>query len=202
MSKGASIFSVSHREAASEGDPISSRIYYVDSSDPRGELVDRAQISDADMQQIGRLMTALGRLRDAERTLLEASQAYMKLSEQDMRALHYLIVAQNEDTIATPGAIAQHLGISAASTTKLLNRLEAGGHIVREVHPADRRAFAIRVTPGTRDAAMSTMGRQQAKRIHSAARLTADEREMVTRFLDDMAREISVSAEDWAQQAQ
>ena len=87
----------------------------------------------------------------------------MKLSEQDMRALHYLIVAQNEDTIATPGAIAEHLGISAASTTEAVNRLEAGGHIVREVHPADRRSFAIEKRPrGDCDAAMSTMGRQQA----------------------------------------
>lgn len=174
-------------------------MYYAESSDPRGELVDRSNISPVDMAQIGELMTALGRLRDAERQLLEASQEYMKLSEQDMRALHYLIVAEHEGVIATPGAIAQHLGISAASTTKLLNRLESGNHIVRAVHPADRRAFAITVTPQTREAAMTTMGRQQAKRIHSAARLTADERDAVTRFLNDMAREISVSAEDWAQ---
>ena len=186
-----------HEPAA--GDPVSGRVYYVESADPRGELVDRSDLSADDMAQIGRLMTALGRLRDAERELLQASQAYMKLSEQDMRALQYLIVAEHEGVIATPGAVAGHLGISAASTTKLLNRLESGNHIVRAVHPADRRAFAITVTPKTREAAMATMGRQQAKRIHSAARLTADERDTVTRFLDDMAREISVSAEDWAE---
>lgn len=81
--------------------------------------------------------------------------------------------------------------------TKLLNRLEKGGHIVREVHPFDRRAFAIEVTPSTRTSAMQTVGKQHAKRFQSAARLTPEEREVVIRFFEDMTQELLLEGVDW-----
>ncbi|TVU61000.1 MarR family transcriptional regulator [Paenarthrobacter nitroguajacolicus] len=177
---------------------VSSGIYHLDSNDPHQELVDRSGLSDADIQQISDVMAALGRLREAEQRLSDASLRYMKLNQSDMRALHYLIVCANHDVIATPGAIAAHLHISTASTTKLLDRLERAGHITRHAHPSDRRALAIAITTETHEAAVRTVGRQQAKRFLAAARLTPAERETVMRFLDDMAQEIEVSEEAWA----
>ncbi|CAG7608192.1 MarR family winged helix-turn-helix transcriptional regulator [Leucobacter soli] len=178
-------------------DSIAAHLYEVDSSDPESVLVDRSELPQADIAQIGRLMTALADLRAAEQAVADASEAYMKLSRQDMRALHYLIVAKNRREVATPSMIAGHLGISAASTTKLLDRLEKGGHVVRRLHPTDRRAFAIEVTAETEDAAMRTVGRQHAKRFSSAARLTTEEREVVIRFLADMTAEIALTDAEW-----
>lgn len=66
-------------------------------------------------------------------------------------------------------------------------------------HPTDRRALAISITPETHQAAMQTVGRQQAKRFHAAARLTPAERDVVIRFLRDMAQEIAPGDESWAQ---
>lgn len=120
----------------------------------------------------------------------------MKLGATDMKALHFLIVARHTQTLATPGAIAQHLEISTASTTKLLDRLETGGHIVRAAHPSDRRALAITITNETYEAAVETVGRQQARRFYAAARLTEAEREVVIRFLKDMTQELQVD-DDW-----
>ncbi len=179
-------------------DPIAENLYDVEFSDPRSELVDRAHLSAEDVAQIGRLMKALSALREAEQRVSDASQRYMRLSAQDMRALHYLIVARNRGLVATPGMIAAHLGISAASTTKLLNRLERGGHVARQVHPSDRRAFAIVVTAETEAAAMRTVGRQQSKRFRAAAHLTAGERETVIRFLTDMTQDLSLDGAEWA----
>ncbi|NKF33888.1 MarR family transcriptional regulator, partial [Pseudomonas sp. BGM005] len=48
-------------------------------------------------------------------------------------------------------------------------------------------------------AAMDTVGKQQAKRFYSAARLTPAERDVVIRFLSDMADEIALKDEAWAQ---
>lgn len=172
-------------------DSIAENLYQVDSSDPASELIDRSHLSDAEIAQIGRLMNALAGLREAEEGVRAASEKYMRLSTQDMRALHYLIVAKHRDEVATPGMLAAHLKISAASTTKLLNRLERGGHIVRRVHPRDRRAFAIEVTPETRSTAMQTVGKQHAGRFHAAARLSSDEREVVIRFLHDMTQDMT-----------
>ena len=116
-----------------------------------------------------------------------------------MRALHYLMVAGRNDSVITPSALAAHLRISTASVTKMLDRLEGAGHIQRAPHPSDRRALAITITEATREVAMNTVGRLQAKRFHAAARLTAAERRAVIKFLDDMTEEISLRDEPWAQ---
>lgn len=178
-------------------DPVAAGLYDVNASDPHERLIDHSAMSKEDVGQIGQLMSALARLREAERTLTEASLEYMKLNENDMRALRYLIAAKNRGVLATPGAIAAHLRISTASTTKLLDRLEQGGHITRQPHPTDRRALAIAITPTTYDAALNTVGRQQAKRFHAAARLTPAERDAVIRFLDDMATGLVAGVDDW-----
>lgn len=180
-----------------EQSPLSN-IYDVKSSDPRSELIDRSGMDAADIAQIGRLMKALSTLRDAERAVGEASARYMALSAQDMRALHYLIVAGHSGEVVTPGMLGVHLKISPASVTKMLNRLEKGAHIIRKVHPVDRRAFALEVTEETRNEAMQTLGKHQARRFDSAKRLTWEEREVVIRFLEDMTRELSLTNVEWA----
>lgn len=174
-----------------------SNLYALDASDPDARLINREEYSAEEVQQIDNLMAALAGLRDAEQQLSDASQQYMQLGPTDMRALHFLIVAKNTDTIATPGAIALHLDISTASTTKLLDRLESGGHLERAPHPSDRRALAISITAETYEAAMETVGRQQAKRFHAAARLTATERDLVINFLQDMTNEITLREDQW-----
>lgn len=44
---------------------------------------------------------------------------------------------------------------------------------------------------------MRTLGAQHARRVDAARRLLPEEREVVTGFLEDMAREISVDGVDW-----
>lgn len=171
--------------------------YGVAENDPRSELLDISGVSSEDIAQISRLMEALGNLRDVERELSEASARYMKLNETDMRALHFLIVCENRGDLVTARDIAEHLGVSAASTTKLLDRLEKGGHVVRRPHPTDRRALQILITPQTRQSAYETVGRQQSRRFHSAARLGPQEREVVIRFLEDMAQELDIRNAHW-----
>ncbi len=188
---------IAHDQTPHGEDPISGRLYEVDASDPKSELVNRDGLSHLEITQIDTLMKALSALREEEQRISDASQRYMGLSALDMRALHYLIIAKHREEVVTPSMIANHLEISAASTTKLLNRLEQGGHIVRHVHPVDRRAFAIEVTPESRAAAMQTVGAQHAQRFHSAARLSAAERDVVIRFLTEMTRDISLDNASW-----
>lgn len=182
-----------HREAPSSLPPL----FSIDSSDRHHELIDRTGMDARDIAQIDALMAALSRLRAAEQALSEASLRYMKLGETDMRALHFLIVCENTGTLATPGAIAQSLEISSASTTKLLDRLERAGHIRRAPHPSDRRALVISIEPTTRASAIRTVGAQQARRVDAARRLAPAERDVVTAFLVDMASEISLDEAEW-----
>jgi len=175
-------------------------MFDLDSGDPRGEMIDRGDLSREEIVEIGELMNALGDLRTAEQRLAEASRRYMRLNDTDMRALHYLIVCGNRGEIATAGDIASHLRITSAATTKLLDRLERDGHVVREPHPHDRRAVAVRITEHTRASAMQTVGKQQARRFYAAARLSSAERQVVIRFLRDMTNELLHQPEPWPEQ--
>ncbi|RPF22353.1 MarR family transcriptional regulator [Myceligenerans xiligouense] len=155
--------------------------------DPDQEIVRRAGLDDSEVDAVVRVLEGLHRWRETERRMSEASSSYMKLGETDMRALRFIIATQNHGRIATPGAVAAHLGISSASTTKMLDRLAAGGHVRRLAHPTDRRSVAIEVTEETRRTARESVGRAHARRFDVAARLEPRERVIVARFLEDLA---------------
>lgn len=186
-------------QAARSASP-SWRLYDLASTDPDSVLTDRSGLSEADTRRIEDLMAAFAALRRVEDEVARASERYMKLKRTDMRALHYLIAAEHRGEIVTAGAVASHLGISTASTTKLLDRLERAGHITRHRHPTDRRKLAIRCTPATREVAMETVGRRHAGRFRAARRLSAAERETVIRFLEDTAHEMSLGDEHGARE--
>jgi DNA-binding MarR family transcriptional regulator len=160
--------------------------------DPSGRLVDLSELDDAELGQIVRVMNAMFRWREAEQRVGAASRRYMRLGETDMKAIRFAIVMADRGQNVTARDIADHLGISSASTTKLLDRLEAAGHIRRTRHPFDRRALAVVVNDDTRVAAEATVGREHARRFRVAAGLSPADREVVIRFLEAM----SVTSED------
>ncbi|WP_245570421.1 MarR family winged helix-turn-helix transcriptional regulator [Microbacterium luticocti] len=152
--------------------------------DPDRQLIDHAALGDADLAQTVRVLVGMSRWREAERALSARARTRMALNESDMEALRLLVAAKGESRLVTPGALAEHLGISTASTTKLLDRLEAAGHIERAPHPTDRRALVVRITDRTHERVRDEIGRTHAHRFEVAAALTPAERETVIRFLD------------------
>lgn len=156
--------------------------------DPGEEMVRWSGLPGEEVDQIVRLMVALRGWREAEERMSREHRRYMNMGETDMRALRYLIAAHHQAREVTPRALAAHLGISTASTTKLLDRLAQAGHVVRRPHPADRRSVLIDVSAATRRAAREGVGRQHARRFEAAVRLPPSEREAVIRFLQDLAR--------------
>lgn len=151
------------------------------------EFEDRSRLSPTELEQCMIVMESLRRWREADRSLSEASQRYMRLNENDMRAVRMLIHAQQQNRFVTPKDIAHEIGISSASTTKLVDRLEAGGHLIRAPHPSDRRTVCIEVTAETAHAARETIGRQHARRFHAAAAMSSEDRDAVIRFLNALA---------------
>lgn len=187
-----------HPESPSGEERVSRDLSELLHANDPATCLDRQRLSEAEVSEIAQLMNALARLRDAERALDEASRASLGLSVQEMRALRYLAAAAGRGDLVTPSRLAEGLGISPASTTKLLNRLERSGHISRELHPVDRRAIRIRVTPSTEALVRRSAGRQNARRATAAARLTQAERSAVTEFLDEISDGIDADRLAWA----
>lgn len=156
-------------------------------SDPDQREVDLTTVTADTVARVDDVMGAFAALTRSEENLRDASLRYMQLKAMDMRALHFLLESENRRQIVTPGALGVHLGITTASVTKLLDRLEQGGHLQRSPHPADRRALVISITPESRQAAGKSVGRQHARRFAVAASLSDEERDIVVRFLHEMS---------------
>lgn len=65
------------------------------------------------------------------------------LSHTEMLAIAYL--AQHGQLM--PATLGSWLGISSGAVTALAQRMEAGGHIVREPHPTDGRSILLKLAP-------------------------------------------------------
>ena len=154
--------------------------YFTDESD----LSDRSQLTAAEISESNAVMEALRQWREADRALAEASRRFMRLNDSDMRAIRMLIHAQRQGKLVTPKDVAAWVGISSASTTKLVDRLVAAGHLVRVPHPHDQRTLCIQVTEATARAAHESIGRQHARRFDAAAALSHDQRQAVIDFLE------------------
>lgn len=152
--------------------------------DPDHEVVHRDHLSAEVVAQTVSVLEAMSAWRELERSMSERARRYMHLGETDMRALRFLMAAQRHGIVATPTSIAAHLGISPAAATKLIDRLEAGGHIRRQADTDDRRRTSIEVTESTRSSARVSVGRSHARRFDAIASLSADDREAVLRFFD------------------
>ncbi len=155
--------------------------------DPTGTTVKHASLNPEDLDQVVAVLGALKAWRESEERLSLESRTYMKLNETDMKALRFIIAAKNSGVIVTAGMLSEHLQISTASVTKMLDRLQKADHITRTQHPDDRRAVVITITDATHIEARKTIGRRHGRRFEVAAALSPSERDVVIRFLSELA---------------
>lgn len=96
------------------------------------------------------LLRAIRSFGDAHDRMLGSIKKGMRMNITDVATLRLLIMREEAGEMVTPMQISKHLGISTASTTKLLDRLEASGHVARQPHPTDRRGRTVVLTDAAR----------------------------------------------------
>ncbi len=155
--------------------------------DPTGSYVSYSDLPPEELDQVVAVLTAIKTWRESEERTSLQSRSYMRLNETDMKALRFVIAAKNSGVLVTAGMLAEHLQISTASITKMLDRLEKASHITRAAHPGDRRAVVVNVTAATHRDARATIGRKHARRFDVAAALSPSDRDVVIKFLTGLA---------------
>jgi DNA-binding MarR family transcriptional regulator len=73
----------------------------------------------------------------------EVVAQYLGVNRTDLRGLDVLL----EQGEATPGYLADALGLTTGSITAMVDRLEKLGYVERRPDPSDRRRVAVRPTP-------------------------------------------------------
>lgn len=110
----------------------------------------------------------------------------MDMNASDLSALRMLIMREQRGEDVSPHDLAHHLRISTASTTKMLDRLTAAGHIERRPHPTDRRARVIVLTPSSRRTFFEHFGERLQSMRGVADRYTDAELAAIARFLGEL----------------
>lgn len=134
-----------------------------------------------------RILHALRRFRREDQAMRRRVSADMAMNESDLLALQHVVDAQTRGEIATPRSLSAMLGFSTASTTKLLDRLSASGHLERHPHPTDRRALEIRATAHAHEEIRGRLRAMHDAMYAIAADVPEDCRDAVVAFLTAMA---------------
>lgn len=132
------------------------------------------------------VLQAVRALSDAMDRMHGGMKGDMEMNATDLSALRMLIMREQRGQAVSPHDLAQHLRISTASTTKMLDRLTASGHVERRPHPSDRRARVVVLTDESRHAFFRLFGdRLQAMR-GVAEQYSEEELALIARFLGEI----------------
>lgn len=110
----------------------------------------------------------------------------MGMGETDILALRFLLRAQASGETVVPKDLSRILGITSASTTSLIDRLVASGHVRREAHPSDRRSVIVVPTTESDQEVRLTLGAMHRRMMSVAEGLSAEEARIVVQFLNSM----------------
>jgi DNA-binding MarR family transcriptional regulator len=129
------------------------------------------------------ILHALRRFRQSDQGMRRRMSVDMAMNETDMQALQHVVISTSNGQQATPRDLARFLGISSASTTKLLDRLSASGYLERHPHPTDRRGLVITATQHAHDELQARMTGMHRRLRELATTVPPESRQAVVDFL-------------------
>ncbi|MEV8337078.1 MarR family transcriptional regulator [Leucobacter sp. NPDC077196] len=138
------------------------------------------------------LMRAVRGFGDAHDRMSAGMKQGMEMNASDLAALRLLIIREEEGRPVSPRDLSAHLRISTASTTKLLDRLSASGHVRRAPHPSDRRARVIELTDAARQEFFKRFGAQLFAMRDEMAQFSTEELAVAERAFRAMGSAIDL----------
>jgi len=141
------------------------------------------------------LLSAYDRARHADLARQARVRSKTGMGDNELRLVRYLLSAQRDGTDVKPSAISRYLGISSASTTALLDRLERAGTLQRVSNPTDRRSVLITPTPSAAATLSATVDEYERRVTQLAEDLDDASRRTIIDFLEsvaDVAEEVAV----------
>lgn len=140
------------------------------------------------------LLAALRSFRAADQDLRRRMSAGMTMNTTDLEALRHVIAHELVVDPVTPRELARHLRISGASTSKLLDRLTASGHLERAPHPRDGRSTIVVATDHAHTQVRRRLTRMHERMLEIAQDVPLEARQDVVTFLREMARDLDDEA--------
>ncbi|MFN3950358.1 MarR family winged helix-turn-helix transcriptional regulator [Microbacterium sp.] len=136
-------------------------------------------------------LRAVQTLSDALDRMHSGMKGDMDMNASDLATLRMLTIREHRGEMVSPHDVATHLRISTASTTKLIDRLVASGHLERRPHPSDGRARVVVLTDKSRREFFQHFGVHLGAMRDLAAHFDDDQLATVASFMDGLTEALS-----------
>jgi DNA-binding MarR family transcriptional regulator len=144
------------------GSPATSSYWYGDDADAR-------------RRRAVEVLEAFRLYRAAEVAMRRRTRESMAMGENDLLVLRYLLKAQREQRSVSPGELTRYLGVSTASMTAIIDRLEKSGHVSRAAHPTDRRSIHVIATVDSDSEVRATLGAMHSRMFDAVIDMSPEE---------------------------
>ena len=134
------------------------------------------------------VLEALRVYRAAEMAMRRRTRESMSMGENELLVLRYLL--RDPSRGVRPGELTRYLGLSTASTTAILDRLERSGHLTRVANPADRRSVFVRATERAHVEVRQTLGNMHDRMLAAVIDMSPEESGAVVAFLQRMSEAV------------
>ncbi|MGO4454804.1 MarR family winged helix-turn-helix transcriptional regulator [Arthrobacter sp. RAF14] len=146
------------------------------------ELIDKHWNDDGDGHDAGETVRLLREFTVAAEHARESMRRELGVNATDLAALEYLLI-ESDTWGVTASVLGRHLGLSSASTTILVSRLERADHLRREPAPQDRRANLLFPTERARSLLRSIVEHQTEALAAVVRSFDQEDLEVVEEFL-------------------
>lgn len=144
------------------------------------------------------MLRAVRHLVHADREMRGRLSSAMRVNPTDLRSLRHVIRVVEESERGetsdvagvTPRRLADHLGISTAAVTVLVDRLVVSGHLERAPHPRDRRSVLLMPTEQARREMAEHLADMHQRMQEIAAAVPGEARPAVISFLHALTEEM------------
>lgn len=140
------------------------------------------------------VLEALRVYRAAELAMRRRTRESMSMGENELLVLRYLLREPGRNV--RPGELTRYLGLSTASTTAILDRLERSGHIARTANPDDRRSIFVHATERAHAEVRETLGNMHDRMLAAVIDMSPEESAVVVSFLHRMSDAVDGVAVD------
>jgi DNA-binding MarR family transcriptional regulator len=121
--------------------------------------------------------------RAAEIAMRRRTRESMSMGENELLVLRYLLRASGEGRSVSPSELTRYLGVSTASTTAIIDRLEKSGHVTRVPHPSDRRSIHVVATAESDIEVRKTLGQMHERMMAAVIDMSPEESAVVIQCL-------------------
>lgn len=136
-------------------------------------------------QRLVRLGRALGGMLHKAEESLDAAAREGKIHPTDLRCISFLGSA---DAPVSPKEIIAYLGITSATGTALLDRLERFGYVTRSENPADRRSVLISLDRKAAAQPIQLLEELRAQYAKVTERYSEEQLDVIVDYLERVAR--------------